>query len=450
MSETQEAGRTFLRSAAGLPFCEGCGHHHCLTHLDRALVGLDLEPSHVVIVSDVGCLGVAQELFSEPHTVQTPHGRSTAIATGIDLADSILRDSKLKTIVVVGDGGAVGGLSHLVNAAWLNVDVTVLVANNFLLGGSGGQRSSLSPKRFAGTAAGPASVVPPLDLCAIIQACGGEFVARLLATDANLPDTIAKAIQHAGFALVEIVEICTEWTNATSLDERVLADLLEGEHQRVGCLVESRRRLPFGSAYRAQTASGATAEPKEEEDLVRASHEAPLQGTTRWVVAGSVSDGVLWGTSMLMRAAVMSGLHATQRMECATPQGTGFSLAEICMSREEICYTGVDSPDVVVITSDDGLDRLRVSGILSRLRETSVVFADELVVRFDCAAPTFRAPFRLLCRAGASALGAILVAVARLQPIREQAVFDAIHQTSGVDTTPYGEELRQALAALRG
>src|SRR5512139_2222154 len=167
MSETQEGGRSFLRSLAGLPFCEGCGHHHSLTNLDRALVGLDLEPSHVVIVSDIGCLGVAQELFSEPHTVQTSHGRSTGVATGIELADSILRDSELKTIVVVGDGGAVGGLSHLINAAWLNVDVTVLVANNFLLGRSGGQRSSLSPKRFAAARVGPASVVPPLDLCAI-------------------------------------------------------------------------------------------------------------------------------------------------------------------------------------------------------------------------------------------------------------------------------------------
>jgi 2-oxoglutarate ferredoxin oxidoreductase subunit beta len=450
MSETQKARRTFLRNVTGLPFCEGCGHHHCLTHLDRALVGLDLEPSHVVIVSDIGCLGVTQDLFSEPHTVQTPHGRSTAIATGIELADSILRDSKLKTIVVVGDGGAVGGLSHLINAALLNVDVTVLVANNFLLGGSGGQPSSLSPKGFLTTAAGPTSVVPPLDLCAIIQACGGEFVARVLATDANLSDTIAKAIQHPGFALVEIVEICTGWTNAANVDERVLADLLEGAHQRVGCLVESRRRLPFGRAYRAQAASGPTAEPKEEEDRVRASYEAPLQGTTRWVVAGSANDRVPWGASMLTRAAVMSGLHATQRMECATPQGTGFSLVEICMSREEIRYTGVDSPDVVVIASDDGLDQLRVNGTLSRLRETSVVFADDLVVQFDCAAPTFRAPFRSVCRTGASALGAILVAVARLQPIRQQAVFDAIHQTSGVDPTPYGEELRQALAALRG
>jgi len=450
MSENEEAGRTFLRSAAGLPFCEGCGHHHYLTHLDRALVGLDLEPSHVVIVSDIGCLGVAQKLNSKTHTVQTPHGRSTAIATGIELADSILRDSKLKTIVVVGDGGAVGGLSHLVNAAWLNVDLTVLVANNFLLGGSGGQRSSLSPKGFATTAAGPASVVRALDLCAIIQACGGEFVARLLATDPKLSDTIAKAIQHPGFALVEIVEICTEWTNATSLDERMLADLVEGEHQRVGCFVESRRRLPFGSVYQAQTASGALAEPKEEEDWVRASYEAPLQDTTRWLVAGSASDGVLWGASMLMRAAVMSGLHATQRMECATPQGTGFSVVEICMSREEIRYTGVDSPDVAVITSDDGLDQLRVSGTLSRLRETSVVFADELVGQFECAASTFRAPFRSVCRTGASALGAILVAVARLEPIRQQAVFDAIRRASGVDPARYGEELRQALAALRG
>ncbi|MEK7263666.1 MAG: hypothetical protein AAB071_04050 [Bacteroidota bacterium] len=72
---------TFLAEQCSMPFCKGCGHSHILRKLNDALVQLHLQPEDVCIVSDIGCIGLADALFAVPHTVHTTHGRSTGFAT---------------------------------------------------------------------------------------------------------------------------------------------------------------------------------------------------------------------------------------------------------------------------------------------------------------------------------------------------------------------------------
>lgn len=123
---------TYLTPNAKLPYCKGCGHGQVLRALGEALGRLQLPPQEVVIVTDIGCVGLADMQFSTPHTVHTTHGRSPAFAAGIALADATLGEGRLKLIVLIGDGGAMIGLNHLVNSALVNPDMTVLVHNNFL------------------------------------------------------------------------------------------------------------------------------------------------------------------------------------------------------------------------------------------------------------------------------------------------------------------------------
>src|SRR3990172_7967939 len=156
---------TYMTEGAVMPFCKGCGHTNILNKLNDALTSLNLKPEDVCLVTDIGCIGLADPLFDRIHTVHTTHGRSTAFATGIELADSILGDSKAKTIVLIGDGGATIGLQHLIQAALLNVDVTVLVCNNFLYGMEGGQSSGFSPTDFVTPSTSWGSFIPPLDFC---------------------------------------------------------------------------------------------------------------------------------------------------------------------------------------------------------------------------------------------------------------------------------------------
>jgi pyruvate/2-oxoacid:ferredoxin oxidoreductase beta subunit len=62
------------------------------------------------------------------------------------LAEAVLPATGLKPIVMIGDGGAMIGLLHLVHAAQLNVDVTVLVHNNFMFGMTG---ASIRPSHLS-------------------------------------------------------------------------------------------------------------------------------------------------------------------------------------------------------------------------------------------------------------------------------------------------------------
>lgn len=169
---------SFLVQDAPLPYCKGCGHGLVLRALGEALEKLQLPPAEVAVVTDIGCVGLVDALFATPHTVHTTHGRSTAFATGLALSDSVLGTRSLKPIVMIGDGGAMIGINHLVNAALLNADVTVLVHNNFLFGMTGGQNSAFSPEEFV-TATTPAgNAVPPLDLAQVLLASRATFVAR--------------------------------------------------------------------------------------------------------------------------------------------------------------------------------------------------------------------------------------------------------------------------------
>ncbi len=154
-------------------------------------------------------MGLVDPLFPAVHTVHTIHGRATAVAAGAVLADGVLGDGRLTNVVMIGDGGATIGLLHLTQAALMNVDLTVLLHNNMLYGMTGGQHSALTPEGSHTSTTPAGNWVPALDLEPVLRGCQAGFFARHLATDAGLTDAIAAAIAFPGFALVEVLELCT-------------------------------------------------------------------------------------------------------------------------------------------------------------------------------------------------------------------------------------------------
>ena len=91
-----------------LPFCPGCGHRAILRALDRALVAQQWERRSVVIVTDIGCVGLSDRYFTT-NAFHGLHGRSITYATGIKLANP-----DLHVIVLIGDGGCgIGGSLRL-------------------------------------------------------------------------------------------------------------------------------------------------------------------------------------------------------------------------------------------------------------------------------------------------------------------------------------------------
>jgi 2-oxoglutarate ferredoxin oxidoreductase subunit beta len=400
---------SYLDSAATLPYCKGCGHGLVLRALGAALEKLALPPEQIAIVTDIGCVGLADSLFAGPHTVHTTHGRSTAFAAGMALADSVLGSRTLKPVVLIGDGGAMIGLVHLVNAALLNPDVTVLLHNNFLFGMTGGQNSAFSPLDFVTATTREGNATPPLDLARVLLASRAPFVARKLAQDRDLAEVIARAIAHPGFALVEALELCTAYgTRWNQLTGAQLQRVAENAGYALGVLRDEPRET-FGETCRRRHSSAPTPLSSSciaEYPRESAAPSSPLAAPVGIVLAGSAGEGVQAAASLLGHAAMRSGLHVTQKNDNPVTQGTGFSVSELILSPQEILFTGIESPDVMLVVSADGARELARSGAFERVREETLVLADAGVALPELPCTVLRFPFR--------AAGAKLAALAGL------------------------------------
>jgi len=186
------------------PFCSGCGHEMVLKSLDKALLKLNLDPRRVVIVTDIGCVGLLDRQFVT-HAFHGLHGRSVTYGTGLKLANP-----NLTVIVLIGDGGCGIGGTHIVNAARRNIGITLLVCNNFNYGMTGGQHSVATPLDGKTLTTRTGNIEAPLDICALALAGRGSWVGRSIAhgNQETLLELLSTAIAHDGFSLLDIWEVC--------------------------------------------------------------------------------------------------------------------------------------------------------------------------------------------------------------------------------------------------
>jgi len=171
-------------------WCPGCSYGIVLKSLLRAVDALGLNPDDIALVSGIGC---ASRLpgYVDFNTLHTTHGRALAFATGGD-----------------GDATAIGG-NHFIHACRRNIDITLLVFNNFIYGMTGGQYSpSTQPGRLA-TTMPYGNVDFAFDIPALAKGAGATFVARGTAYHAAALDKlIVDAMRHRGFSVVDIVNAC--------------------------------------------------------------------------------------------------------------------------------------------------------------------------------------------------------------------------------------------------
>lgn len=426
----------------GGPYCKGCGHPLVLRALGEALERLGLEPADVAVVTDIGCVGLADSQITTPHTVHTTHGRSTAFASGMSLADSILGSGRLKTIVLIGDGGAMIGINHLINGALLNPDVTVLVHNNFLFGMTGGQNSAFSPVDFVTATTRDGSFVPPLDLARVLLAARAPYVARMLNGDRDLPDVIERAVAHPGFAVVEVLELCTAYgTRWNPLTGATLRDVADQAGYELGVLRDEPRPT-FGASYLERHAVAPATEAAGDDAAPAFAHS--LERTVGLVIAGTAGERVQTAATILATAALSCGLHVTQKNDYPVTVGTGFSASEVILGPEPILYTGIEVPDAVLVVSHDGVSELERSGVFGRVSAETLVLADEDVELPALPVEAVRLAFRAEAGAKQAALAAVVAWVERDGALPAEALRAAAAERLG----RHGDEAAAVLARL--
>ncbi len=407
----------FLYSDLKLPYCKGCGHTNVIKSLASALEEMKINPLECALVTDIGCVGLADR-YLKTHTVHTLHGRSTAIATGIKMAEK-LDGKNTRVIVLIGDGGATIGLLHLVEAARLNVDITILLHNNFLYGMTGGQHSSFTPENFITRTTPSGNPFPSLDILSLLDSVKAGFLARTLAQDRELKEVIKQAISFKGFSIVEIIEICTGYASRFNrLTRREIEEILKREKKATGILKKEERKYMF-----------------EKENIIPKKIELPfiekkfynfLKDSFSIFLAGSAGEGIQFSAEVFARSAISCGLYVTQKNDNPVTVGSGFSTCELKFSKTKINYTGIETPDFVIITSMDGFLRVK-----NKLKEwKSNIIADESVKEIQGEKRNFRKFKNIRSGVNISALSFLL----KLKPF---IPFEALRET----LKEYGEEL---------
>ena len=338
---------TYLNQAMlPYPFCPGCGHGTILNALDRALVEQQWSPNEVVIVTDIGCVGLSDRYF-QTNAFHGLHGRSITYATGIKLARP-----ELHVVVLIGDGGCGIGGNHLINAARRNVGITVLVADNFNFGMTGGEHSVLTPHGAFTSTTRMGNMEHPLDICATVNVCGAGFVARGTVFDQDLSDLIGQGLQHDGFALIDIWELCTAYYAPNNRFKKSdMMEMLEYGGWATGVLGQNDRP-EYTTQYRRQVAE--TEASPTPSLVLEPRFKAGLTGRKKIVVAGAAGGKVRSTGHLLGRAAVLSGLYATQRDDYPVTVMTGHSVCEVILDTEPIGYTGITRPDVLIWVAEEG------------------------------------------------------------------------------------------------
>ncbi len=341
---------SLLNASRPAVFCPGCSHDRVLHTLDQALTDMGYGGEDVAIVTDIGCSGLFDTFFNT-HAFHGLHGRALTYATGIKMARP-----DLKVIVTMGDGGLGIGGAHVLSNCRRNIDLTLLVLNNFNYGMTGGQCSSTTPQDAVVGSSFLNKLEKPVDICQVAGAAGAGLVARASTYHKDLGERLKEAITFEGFSLVDIWGICPgRYTRRNKLTPKNIdADLTQ--LPELPDFKSQNARMEYGKAYRQEAAK--LSDPQDPV-RIKATCVPPQTGRREVVIIGSAGQRIITAGELLCLAGASAGCHATQKNDYPITVMKGHSVSEVILSDVEVEYTGIEDPSVVIALAPEGVNRRR-------------------------------------------------------------------------------------------
>jgi len=279
-------------------------------------------------------------------------------------------------------------------------------------GMTGGQISGLSPSKFKEAKMPEASGIPPYDICNLAFSAGAGYCARAY-IGKGLHNPLKEAINHMGFSLVEVLEMCP------SHGVRKVSELKEMSQQQETTLIQERKPLEISSR---KTKSLFDSLP-----VVKAKFKSLLNKRLEVIIAGSAGEGIQSAGDLLSMAAMTSGLKTTKKGEYPITVGTGFSMAEVILSPEEINYTGIEIPDILFILSSDGYQKVK------SLISSNVTLVVDSSLDISFIGKTLKGDFRKLAGKKGAALCAIATWLDQEKAIPHEALLHAAQKHKHAD-----------------
>ena len=277
---------------------------------------------------------------------------------------------ELHVIVTMGDGGLGIGGAHVLSTCRRNIDLTLLILNNFNYGMTGGQCSATTPEAASVGSGFLNRLEMPMDICQVAGSAGAGYVARLSAYQKDLAEKLVIAIGFDGFSLLDIQGLCTgRYTKKNKLTPKMIANEID-RFPSVRHFEAENARDEYGVHYRREAAKLSPAFPPLS---IKAEFESPLADRQEIVILGSAGQRIVTAGEVLCLAGISAGLHTTQKNDYPITVMRGHSISELVLSKEEIDYTGIDMPSVVIGLAPEGVTKRL--GMLAGLTETTWILA---------------------------------------------------------------------------
>ena len=379
-------------------FCPGCTHDRIAKVLDSTYQHMGLKGNQIAMVSDIGCSGLFDTFF-HTHAFHGLHGRALTYATGMKLAHP-----ELNVIVTMGDGGMGIGGAHFLSACRRNLNLTLLVLNNFNFGMTGGQFSATTPPDAVVGSGFLNELERPMDVCKVAVSAGATYVTRCSAYRKDLAEELERAIRHDGFSVIDIWGICVgRYAKKNRLTPKEIDETLSALPPVEG-VVEENQRKEYGKHYREEAGTRKTVPlPSGIEP------ECTPPGNTRQeiIILGDAGQRIITAGDLLCFAGLSAGLRVTQKNEYNITVLRGPSISEVILSPDEILFTGIETPSVVIAIGQEGVnrraqlfDRLHPGTLVIRADDVAIPETAARTVTVDFKAQSIRAPERALASLG--------------------------------------------------
>jgi 2-oxoglutarate ferredoxin oxidoreductase subunit beta len=186
-------------------WCPTCGIGTVVKCFAAALERTGTDLDKVAVCSGIGCTGRVAG-YMKLDGFHSTHGRAVPFATGLKLGRP-----ELLVTVFSGDGDLVGiGGNHFIHAARRNMDLLIVLVNNFIYGMTGGQNAPTTPVNARSSTMPFGNFERPFSLPYLAASSGATYVARWTCLHVRrLTKSFQEAIQRKGFRFVEVIAPCS-------------------------------------------------------------------------------------------------------------------------------------------------------------------------------------------------------------------------------------------------
>ena len=199
-----------------------------------------------------------------------------------------------------------------------------------------------------------------------MTAAGASYASRITGIG-DISGQLAEAFSRKGFSLVEVMEICPSY-GVKSNPGMKLKSLIEEAGIEIKVYTD-KEQVAYQTNERENLPSLFNAQLEIEKEF---SHN--LDKPVRLFLSGTAGEGAQSAAEIFIKAGMRCGLHVTKKGSYPVTVGVGFSASNLILSPEPILYTGAPSPDVILVTSEEGLKFAKK--LIEKVSEKSLLIID--------------------------------------------------------------------------